>query len=107
VARSLNDQAAMLRTPRVWEEDRADGRYRVTQHPSPADLERARRLDEQAQQARREAIQPLQRLAGTLKKDPTLETDPAKKSTWYLATAIYYHWIGELEKSAGTAGAAL
>jgi tetratricopeptide (TPR) repeat protein len=107
LARVLNDQAAALRTPRIWEEDRADGRYRVTQNPSAADLERARQLDDQAQQVRREAIQPLQRLAGALKKDPALETTPAKKSTWYLATAIYLHWIGELEKAAGTAGAAL
>ena len=107
LARVLNDQATVLRTPRTWEEDRADGRYQVTQHPSAADLERARQLDNQAQQVRREAIQPLQRLAGTLKKDPALESSAAKKSKWYLTTAIYLHWIGELEKSAGTAGAAL
>jgi tetratricopeptide (TPR) repeat protein len=40
-ARVLNNQAVDLRTPRSWEEERADGRYRMTQPPSPADYTRA------------------------------------------------------------------
>lgn len=63
-ARVLNDQAVDLRTPRVWEEQRADGRYRVTRNPSAADLARANELDQLAQQARREAVKPLRNLAG-------------------------------------------
>ena len=107
-ARVLNDQAVDLRTPRVWEEDRPDGRHRVTRPPGSADLARANELDKQAQQARREAVKPLQNLARTLKNDPQVETDPVKKSKWNLATAaVYHHWLGELEKSAGSANAAL
>jgi tetratricopeptide (TPR) repeat protein len=106
-ARVLNDQAVDLRTPRIWEEQRADGRYRVTRQPSPADYARADELDKRAQQARREAVQPLQNLARMLKNDPQRETDPSKKSKWNLATAVYHHWLGELEKSAGSANAAL
>jgi tetratricopeptide (TPR) repeat protein len=107
LARSLNDQAAVLRTSRVWEEDRADGRYRVTQNPSDADLARAHQLDAQAQQVRRQAIKPLEHLVRTLKHDPQLKRNPVKKSTHDLANAIYYHWIGELGTSAGAAKAAL
>lgn len=106
-ARVLNDQAVDLRTPRSWEEQRADGRYRVTQNPSPADYARANELDKQAQGARREAIKPLENLARVLKNDPQREADPAKKSKWNLATAVYHHWLGELEQAAGSAGAAL
>ena len=106
-ARVLDNQAVDLRTPRVWEEDRPGGRYRVTRQPSPADLARAEQLDKQAQQARREAVRPLQHLAGVLKNDPQREADPAKKSKWNLATAVYQHWLGELEKAAGSANAAL
>lgn len=107
LARVLNDQAAMLRTPQRWEEDRADGRYRVTKHPSADELARADQLDAQAQQARRDAIKPLQDLAGALKNDPQTQTDPKKAAKWRLATAIYFHWIGELDKAAGTAAAGL
>jgi tetratricopeptide (TPR) repeat protein len=107
VAYNLDEQATMLRTPRSWEEQRSDGRYRVTQQPSAADYARADALNAQAQEARRQAIKPLQNLAGMLKNDPALEKDAAKRSKWRLATAIYADWIGELEKAAGTAGAAL
>ncbi len=103
----LNDQASSLRTPRSWEEDRADGKYVVTQNPSDADLARANQLDEQSQAIRRDAIAPLERLAGALKDDPALKTDPAKRAKWRLATAIYCHWVGDLENAAGTAMAAL
>jgi len=103
----LNDQAASLRTPRSWEEDRADGKYRVTQNPSDADLARANQLDEQSQEIRRDAIGPLENLAGVLKNDPTLKDDAAKRAKWRLATAIYCHWVGDLENAAGTAMAAL
>jgi tetratricopeptide (TPR) repeat protein len=106
-ARVLNDQAVDLRRPRTWEEDRPGGRYRVTQQPSAADYARADQLDKQAQQARREAVNPLQNLAGALKNDPRRESDPSKKSTWNLATAVYHHWLGELEKAGGSANAAL
>jgi tetratricopeptide (TPR) repeat protein len=106
-ARVLNDRAVDLRTPRSWEEQRADGRYRVTRNPSPADYARANELDKQAQGARREAIKPLENLARVLKNDPQREADPAKKSKWNLATAVYHHWLGELEQAAGSAGAAL
>lgn len=107
LARVLNDQAVDLRTPKHREEDRADGRYRVTTYPSEADLARARQLDAQAQQARRDAIGPLQRLAGALRDDPTRESTPAKQAKWRLATAVYLQWLGDLEKAAGTAGAGL
>jgi tetratricopeptide (TPR) repeat protein len=107
LARVLNDQAVDLRTARIHEEDRADGRYRVTTQPSAADYERARQLDAQAQQVRREAIVPLQRLAGALRDDPTRASTPAKQAKWRLATAVYLQWIGDLEKAAGTAGAGL
>jgi len=106
-ARVLNNQAVDLRTPRSWEEERADGRYRMTQPPSPADYARANELDRQAQDARREAIKPLENLARVLKNDPRREHDPAKQSKWNLATAVYHHWLGELEKAAGSASAAL
>lgn len=107
LARVLNDQAVMLRTPQVREEDRADGRYRVTTQPSQADYARAQQLDAQAQQARRDAIGPMQRLAGALRDDPTRERTPAKQAKWRLATAVYFQWIGELEKAGGTAAAGL
>ena len=107
LARVLNDQAVDLRTPRVREEDRPDGRYRVTTQPSAADLAQAQQLDAQAQQARRDAIGPLQRLAGALRDDRTRESTPAKQAKWRLATAVYFQWIGELEKAAGTAAAGL
>jgi hypothetical protein len=107
-ARVLNDQAVDLRTPRSWTEDRPGGRVvRVTRQPSPADLARAAELDKQAQRARRDAVLPLQGLAKTLKNDPQRDRDPAKLSKWNLATAVYHHWLGELEKSAGSANAAL
>lgn len=106
-ARVLNDQAVDLRTSRTWEEQRPGGVYRVTRHPSPADYARAAELDQQAQQLRREAVQPLENLARVLKSDAQRESDPAKKSKWNLATAVYHHWLGELEKSAGSANAAL
>jgi hypothetical protein len=107
LARVLNDQAVDLRMPRSYEEDRADGRYRVTTYPSAADLARADELDRQAQAARRDAVQPLQRLAGALKDDPSRPATPAKQAKWRLATAVYFQWIGELEKAAGTAAAGL
>jgi hypothetical protein len=107
LARVLDDQAGILRTPRISYEDRADGRYRVTTYPSQADLGRAKQLDAQAQNARRDAIKPLQNLAGALKRDPRSQSVPAWQSKWRLTTAIYFAWIGELEKSAGTAVAAL
>lgn len=103
----LDGQASSLRAPRVWEEDRADGRYRVTQQPSDWDMARASALDDQAQQVRREAIEPLQTLAGSLKGNPQVQTDPALAAKWRLTTAIYLTWIGDLDKSAGTAMAAL
>ncbi len=107
LAAVLNQQAGDLRAPKSHEEDRADGRYRVTTYPSEADLARAKQLDAQAQDARRDAIKPMMNLAKSLKEDPTRETTPAKQAKWRLATAIYFHWIGELEKAAGTAGAGL
>jgi hypothetical protein len=107
LARVLNDQAVDLRTPRVHEEDRPDGRYRVTTQPSAADYERATQLDAQAQTARRDAILPLQQLAKALRDDPTRAATPAKQAKWRLATAVYLQWIGELEKAAGTAAAGL
>lgn len=107
LAAVLNQQAGDLRAPKSHEEDRADGRYRVTTYPSEADLARAKQLDAQAQDARRDAIKPMMHLAKSLKEDPTRETTPAKQAKWRLATAIYFHWIGELEKAAGTAGAGL
>lgn len=107
LARVLNDRAADLRTSRVREEDRPDGRYRITTPPSAADYAQAQQLDAQAQQARRDAIGPLQRLAGALRDDRTRESTPAKQAKWRLATAVYFQWIGELEKAAGTAAAGL
>lgn len=107
LARVLNDQATDLRTNRVHEEDRPDGRYRVTTMPSAADYERARQLDTQAQSVRRQAILPLQALAKALRDDPTRERTPAKQAKWRLATAVYFQWIGELEKAAGTAAGGL
>ena len=107
LARVLNDQAVQLRTSRTWEEQRADGRYRVTQPPGAADFAKANQLDSQAQEVRREAIKPMQNLAGVLKDDPTRTSTPAKQAKWRLATAIYFQWIGELEKAAGTAAAGL
>ncbi|MGQ0812815.1 MAG: hypothetical protein ACT4OO_16525 [Nitrospiraceae bacterium] len=107
LARVLNDQAIDLRTPNEHEEDRADGRYRVTTYPSAADLARADQLDRQAHTARRDAIGPLQKLASAMKDDPSRPTTPAKQAKWRLATAVYFQWIGELEKAAGTAAAGL
>lgn len=107
LARVLNDQAILLRTPQVTYEDRTDGRYRVTRYPSEAERSRADQLDAQAQDVRRDAIRPLQRLAAALKNHPRLETDPALASKWRLTTAIYLCWIGDYENSAGTAAAAL
>jgi hypothetical protein len=107
LARVLNDQAIDLRTPKSHEEERPDGRYLVTTYPSEADLARANDLDRQAQDARRDAIVPLQKLAGALKDDPSRPTTPAKQAKWRLATAVYFQWIGELEKAAGTAAAGL
>lgn len=107
LARVLNDQAVDLRTPRTWEEQRTDGVYRVTQQPSDADYARAKHLDAQAQDVRRQAILPLQNLAKVLKNDPNIESDPKKAAKWRLATAIYFEWIGENEKAAGTSAAAL
>jgi hypothetical protein len=107
VALNMNEQAASLRTPRVWDEERADGKYRMTQQPSKADLARATQLDEQSQEVRREGIKALETLATSLKDDPTLKTDAAKRSKWRLATAIYAHWLGDLSNAAGTAMAAL
>jgi hypothetical protein len=101
-ARVLNDQAVDLRTPRSWEEQRADGRYRVTRNPSPADYARANELDKQAQGAPG-GRQAAGELARVLKNDPQHEADPAKKSKWNLATAVYHHWLGELEQAAGSA----
>jgi len=107
LARVLNDQATLLRTPQITYEDRVDGRYRVTRYPSDAERSRAEQLDAQAQDVRRDAIRPLQHLAAALKKDPRVETDPTLASKWRLATAIYLCWIGDYEQSAGTAAAAL
>jgi len=107
LARVLNDQASDLRTPKTHEEDRGNAVYRVTTYPSAADLARADELDRQAQGARRDAIGPLQKLAAAMKNDPTRPTTPAKQAKWRLATAVYFQWIGELEKAAGTAAAGL
>jgi tetratricopeptide (TPR) repeat protein len=107
LARVLNDQAIDLRTPKSHEEVRADGRYLVTTYPSEADHARANDLDRQAQDARRDAIVPLQRLAGALKDDPSRPTTPAKQAKWRLATAVYFLCFGELQKAAGTAAAGL
>lgn len=79
LARVLNDQAIDLRTPKSREEDRADGRYRVTTYPSEADLARADQLDRQAKAARRDAIGPLRKLAGAMKADPSRPTTPASR----------------------------
>lgn len=100
-ARILNDRAAALRRTTVREEQRGNTRYRVTTHPSAADLAEARRLDEQAQQHRREAFKPLRQVMMQTKRDP------AQRSRYDLANAIYYHWIGELGTAAGAAKAAL
>lgn len=107
LARVLNDLAADLRTSRVREERRPDGLYEVTTPPSAADLALAAQRDREAQDARRDAIGPLQKLAGALRDDPSRPSTPAKQATWRLATGIYYQWIGELEKAAGTAAAGL
>jgi hypothetical protein len=42
-----------------------------------------------------------------MKNDPSRPTTPAKQAKWRLATAVYFQWIGELEKAAGTAAAGL
>lgn len=107
LASVLNDQATALRTPTTREEQRADGVYKVTTYPGDWDRARADALDARAKEARREAIQPLHDLAGRLKNDPTRASDPAKNAKWRLATAIYLHWIGDLEKAAGTSMAGL
>lgn len=107
MARVLNDQATALRTPTYRDEERRDGVYRITSYPSAADRARADQLDRQAQDARRDAIRPLQRLAGALKDDPARPTTPAKQARWRLATAIYFQWIGETEKAVGTSAAGL
>jgi tetratricopeptide (TPR) repeat protein len=106
-ARTLNDLAAGLRQPVITEEERSDGRYRITRSPSAADYARANEYDRQAQAARREAIIPLNRLAAALKNDPQRAGDPVKEAKWHLASAVYRQWIGELEKSAGSASLAL
>jgi tetratricopeptide (TPR) repeat protein len=107
LARVLNDQAVSLRMPQVSEERIGDTIYRRTRQPSPADYARANQLDAEAQAARRDAIAPMQRLAGALRDDPTRAATPAKQAKWRLATGIYFQWIGELEKAAGTAAAGL
>lgn len=103
-ARVLDDQAVTLRTPTHSVKHEAGGDYDVTVYPSKADLARARQLHAQAQRRRLEAVAPLHNLASLLQKN---HSTPARKSEWYLATAIYYDWIGELDKAAGTAVAAL
>ena len=103
----MKNQAVDLRTPRKREETRSDGVYEVTTYPSAADLARADELERQAKEVQRDAIQPLQRLAGALKDDPSRPTTPAKEAKWRLATGVYFQWIDELEKAGGTAAAGL
>jgi tetratricopeptide (TPR) repeat protein len=107
LARTLEDLAAQDLQVHVRHEDRSDGRYRITEYPSESEKARAAQYQRQAQDARRDAIRPLKNLAGALKNDPRTRTTPALASKWRLTTAIYFAWIGELEKSAGTAVAAL
>lgn len=70
VATDMNVQARNLRTPKISYETRGGIEYRVTTHPSPADLARADELDRQADQLREKAIVPMQRLANSAKGTP-------------------------------------
>lgn len=100
-ARVLNDQAAQLREPSVRYEDRADGRYKITTPASAADKAKAKELDRQAQDWRRQAPMALKRVAEATKRNPS------QKITYDLANAVYYHWLGELERSGGAIKSAL
>ena len=107
LAKTGKDLAFDLRQPKVRYEDRGNTRYRIVVEPSAADLARAAQYERDTVGVRREAIAPLQKLAGLLNADPTRPSTPAKQATWRLATAIYFEWTGELEKAAGTAAAGL
>jgi tetratricopeptide (TPR) repeat protein len=100
-ARVLNDQATQLRKPSVRYEDRADGRYKITTPASAADKAKAKELDRQAQDWRRHAPVALKRVAEATKRNPS------QKITYDLANAVYYHWLGELERSGGAIKSAL
>ena len=100
-ARVLNDQAMRLREPSVHHEDRADGRYKITTYPSESDLAKADQLDRDAQDWRRQAPSALTTVAKATKGKPY------QKMTYDLANAVYYHWLGELEKSGGAIKSAL
>ncbi len=100
-ARVLNDLAAQLRQPSVRYEDRSDGRYKITTHPSPSQLAQADQLDRQAQDYRRQAPVALKRVAGATKGNAS------QKITHDLANAVYYHWLGDLGQSGGAIKSAL
>lgn len=100
-ARVQNNQAAALRTPSVHYEERADGRYRITTYPSGADYASARAFDNDAQDSRRFAVKPLETVAKATKNDPS------RKAAYDLTNAVYYHWIGDLERSGGAINAVL
>jgi hypothetical protein len=107
LAKTGTDLAFGLRQPQVRYETRGNRRYRIEVPPTAADLAKAATYDKDVVSVRREAIGPLQKLAGALSADPTRASTPTKQATWRLATAIYNEWIGELEKAAGTAAAGL
>lgn len=96
-----NQEAARLRTPHTYEEERADGIYEVTVWPSEADKAQAAQLDAKAQEHRRESIKPMRNLMLVTKGKPEY------KNTHDMANAMYYHWIGELGTAGGAAKAAL
>ena len=107
LAKTGKDLAFDLRQPKTRYEDRGNTRYRIVVQPSAADLAQAATYEKDATAVQRDAIAPLQKLAGALSADPTRASTPAKQAMWRLATAIYNEWIGELEKAAGTAAAGL
>jgi hypothetical protein len=107
LAKTGVDLAYSLRQPTVRYEDRGNTRYRIETPPSAADLAKAATYERDSVGVRRDAIGPLQKLAGALSADPTRASTPAKQAAWRLATAIYNEWLGELEKAAGTAAAGL
>jgi len=100
LAAAQNQQASILRMPRAIGP-------RGTTGPSAADLARAKQLDAQAQNLRSDAVRPLQHLMHTFANDPNIENEAANKSTWRLASAIYYDWTGDLDKAGGAALGAL
>lgn len=107
LAKTGKNLAFDLRQPKERYEDRGNKRYRIIVPPSAADLAQAATYERDAVGVQRDAIAPLQKLAGSLSADPTRPATPAKQATWRLATAIYFEWTGELEKAAGTAAAGL